>query len=65
MLQPSQSSPRLAFLIRKFQVALERQHQRDTEILAGLVRALRRPSNKADADFVREFVRAAIHEKGN
>ena len=57
------SVPRLASVIRQFRRVVERQHQRDTEILSSVVRAL--GERGADADAFKAIVRTIIREGGN
>lgn len=59
-----QHSPRLAFLIRQFHRGMERQHQKDRETLASLVRALSNPRGlaRADAEKFVDFVRSIADE---
>lgn len=49
-------NPKLAFLVRKFYREIEAQRERDSNILAGLVRALR--SGNGDADELRQLLRS-------
>jgi hypothetical protein len=60
--QAARAEPRLAYLIERFNRAIELQNRRDTETLAGLMRMLRNPRS-ADAEQFADFVRAIVRQE--
>jgi hypothetical protein len=64
-LEQVHNAPRLAFLVRRFHRAVERQHQKDAETIASLVRVLRNPRGiaRTNADAFREIIREIAKEE--
>jgi hypothetical protein len=57
--------PHLAMLVRQFQLAVARQHQRDGEIISALVRVLMNTggTGRADAQRFTEIVRRIARDE--
>jgi hypothetical protein len=60
--QAMRAEPRLAVLVRQFYRAVELRDRRDSETLAGLVRALSKPRG-ADAERFVELLRGIVRQE--
>jgi hypothetical protein len=60
--QAVRAEPRLAYLIERFNRAVDAQNRRDTEIITSLTRTLRNPRG-SDAERFIELLRAIVQDE--
>jgi hypothetical protein len=62
--QAGRDVPHLAVLLQRFNAAMEQQNRRDSEVLAGLMRMLRKPRS-ADAEGLIKLIAQELDSKRN